>query len=102
MLLADKLPITIFGGHRLFHASNTANGSERISACLDVALMNVLPLSMNMKNSVTGKRTPSSGSAKARNPLSSRFMVTPALVVDGVVKATGKVRHKDDMKKLLK
>ena len=29
-------------------------------------------------------------------------MVTPALVVDGVVKATGKVLNKDDIKKILK
>ena len=29
-------------------------------------------------------------------------IVTPALVVDGVVKATGKVLNKDDIKKILK
>lgn len=88
MLWTGKLPITIFGCNMFFHASNTVNGSERISACFDdVALMNVLPLSMNMRNSVAGKQTPSSGSTQARNRLFSRFMVTLALVVDGVVKS---------------
>ena len=57
----------------LFHASNTANGTAKTSACLGAALLNALPLLMNTRSSVTGKRTLSSGSAKARNPLSSRW-----------------------------
>jgi RNA polymerase subunit RPABC4/transcription elongation factor Spt4 len=57
--------------HAPFHASSTANGTARTSACLDVALMNVLPLLMSTKNSVTGKRIQSLGSVKARNLLSS-------------------------------